>query len=99
MHPTDVGYVPRKVGLHGHLLELCGGSIRKPVESHLNTVIVLTPVTQTYVYSVVYMASHDPEKYRFSTPTYVALFTTLLTAYYMWVSRGKHLTATRDLTL
>jgi delta24(24(1))-sterol reductase len=44
-------------------------------------------VTQTYVYSVVYMASHEPEKYRFSTPVYVALFGTLLTAYYVWVAR------------
>jgi len=38
----------------------------------------------TYVYSVVYMASHDPSMYRFSTPTYILLFTTLLTAYYIW---------------
>jgi delta24(24(1))-sterol reductase len=38
----------------------------------------------TYVYSVVYMASHDPSTYRFSTPIYVLLFTTLLTAYYIW---------------
>ena len=30
------------------------------------------------------MASHDPADYRFSTPTYVALYTTLLTAYYIW---------------
>ena len=88
MHPTDVGYVPRKVGLHGHLLELCGGTIREPVESLLNPVIILTPQsTQTYVYSVVYMASHEPEKYSFSTPAYFALFATLLTAYYMWVAR------------
>ncbi|KAI0666820.1 ERG4/ERG24 ergosterol biosynthesis protein [Trametes maxima] len=38
----------------------------------------------SYIYSVVYMASHDPSKYQFSTPTYVILFTTLLTAYYIW---------------
>ena len=31
------------------------------------------------------MASHDPSKYRFSTPTYLLLFSTLLTAYYMYV--------------
>ena len=31
------------------------------------------------------MASHDPSEYRFSTPTYVLLFSTLLTAYYMYV--------------
>jgi delta24(24(1))-sterol reductase len=31
------------------------------------------------------MASHDPSKYHFSTSTYVAMFTTLLTAYYMYV--------------
>lgn len=30
------------------------------------------------------MASHDPSKYQFSTPTYVFLFGTLLTAYYMY---------------
>jgi hypothetical protein len=51
--------------------------------------ISYSPVTyvhfETYVYSVVYMASHDPSKYRFSTPTYILLFTTLLTAYYMLV--------------
>ncbi|KAH8108345.1 ERG4/ERG24 ergosterol biosynthesis protein [Phellopilus nigrolimitatus] len=38
----------------------------------------------TYVYSVVYMASHDPSEYQFSTPTYVALFATLLTTYYIF---------------
>jgi len=38
----------------------------------------------TYVYSVVYMASHDPSKYRFPTPVYIVLFATLLTAYYIW---------------
>ncbi|KAH9995131.1 ERG4/ERG24 ergosterol biosynthesis protein [Russula vinacea] len=38
----------------------------------------------TYVYSVVYMASHEPEKYRYSTPAYLALFATLITAYYVW---------------
>ncbi|KAF9048323.1 ERG4/ERG24 ergosterol biosynthesis protein [Hymenopellis radicata] len=38
----------------------------------------------SYVYSVVYMASHDPSKYQFSTPTYVVLYSTLLTAYFIW---------------
>ncbi|KAG9092778.1 C-24(28) sterol reductase [Ceratobasidium sp. UAMH 11750] len=38
----------------------------------------------TYCYSIVYMASHDPSMYRFSTPTYVALYCTLLTAYYIF---------------
>ncbi|EJD07687.1 ERG4/ERG24 ergosterol biosynthesis protein [Fomitiporia mediterranea MF3/22] len=38
----------------------------------------------TYVYSVVYMASHDPSEYKFSTPAYVALYVTLLTAYYIF---------------
>ena len=47
-----------------------------------------TIVTQTYVYSVVYMASHEPEKYKFSNSTYIALFATLLTAYYVWVARN-----------
>ncbi|KAH9913921.1 ERG4/ERG24 ergosterol biosynthesis protein [Fomitopsis serialis] len=38
----------------------------------------------SYIYSVVYMASHDPSKYRFSTSGYIFLYTTLLTAYYIW---------------
>ncbi|KAG1808748.1 ERG4 ERG24 ergosterol biosynthesis protein [Suillus subaureus] len=38
----------------------------------------------TYVYSVVYMASHHPSNYQFSTPTYVILFVILLTAYCMY---------------
>lgn len=42
---------------------------------------------QSYVYSVVYMASHDPSSYRFSTPTYVLLYTTLCSAYYAYVTR------------
>lgn len=29
------------------------------------------------------MASHEPEKYKFSTPAYIALFCTLITAYYV----------------
>ena len=40
---------------------------------------------QTYVYSVVYMASHDPSKYQYSTLGYVAIYTTLCTAYYVYV--------------
>ncbi|PFH51778.1 hypothetical protein AMATHDRAFT_141557 [Amanita thiersii Skay4041] len=44
----------------------------------------LAGVPFSYVYSVVYMASHDPELYRFPTPTYYLLFGTLLTAYYIW---------------
>lgn len=42
-------------------------------------------VPQSYVYSVVYMASHDPSAYRFSTLGYIVIYTTLVTAYYMWV--------------
>ncbi|KAF8216569.1 ergosterol biosynthesis ERG4/ERG24 [Mycena galopus ATCC 62051] len=38
----------------------------------------------SYIYSIVYMARQDPSKYQFSTPTYVLLFGTLLTAYYIW---------------
>jgi delta24(24(1))-sterol reductase len=33
------------------------------------------------------MASHEPDKYRYSTPAYIALFATLITAYYVWVAR------------
>ncbi|KAK7687899.1 hypothetical protein QCA50_009118 [Cerrena zonata] len=38
----------------------------------------------SYIYSVVYMASNHPSKYEFSTPVYVLLFGTLLSAYYIW---------------
>ncbi|KAG5338687.1 hypothetical protein C0989_006655 [Termitomyces sp. Mn162] len=41
-------------------------------------------VTPSYVYSVVYMASHDFSTYRFSTLTYIIMYATLLTAYYIW---------------
>jgi len=93
-----MGYVPRKVkfliltscfalirtvqmGFHGHFLELGRCSFRKWFQMLL---LCFTQKTlQSYVYSVVYMASHDPSKYRFSTPTYIALYTTLLTAYYV----------------
>jgi len=44
----------------------------------------LAGVPFSYIYSVVYMASHDPENYRFSTATYYILFGTILTAYYIW---------------
>ena len=40
---------------------------------------------QSYVYSVVYMASHDPSTYRFSTGGYIFIYTVLCTAYYMYV--------------
>ncbi|KAG8842210.1 C-24(28) sterol reductase [Serendipita sp. 411] len=38
----------------------------------------------TYCYSIVYMASHDPSKYHFSTPVYVALYALLLTSHYIF---------------
>jgi hypothetical protein len=41
---------------------------------------------QSYVYSVVYMASHDPATYRFSTGGYIFIYTVLCTAYYMYVT-------------
>ena len=44
----------------------------------------------TYCYSDVYMATHDPAKYQFSTIGYVALYGTLLTSYYMCVLSTIH---------
>ncbi|KAG5723670.1 Delta(24(24(1)))-sterol reductase [Termitomyces sp. T112] len=44
----------------------------------------LAGVPFSYVYSVVYMASHDFSTYRFSTLTYIIMYATLLTAYYIW---------------
>ncbi|KAJ2934800.1 hypothetical protein H1R20_g2263, partial [Candolleomyces eurysporus] len=44
----------------------------------------LSGVPFSYVYSVVYMASHDPSKYQFSTAGYVFIYTTILVAYYIW---------------
>jgi len=40
----------------------------------------------SYIYSIVYMARQDPSKYQFPTFVYVLMFTTLLTAYYVWDS-------------
>jgi hypothetical protein len=83
VYPTNLGHVPRKVGLHGHLLEFCRRPICEPVLSPCLNADSDVQSRQTYVYSVVYMASHEPEKYRFSTTTYIALFATLITAYYV----------------
>lgn len=101
MHSSNMGYVSRKVSQNGYSSNwiIVLSSIRWGfmvifwnfagvpfVWVSLITYLPLTNITfQTYVYSVVYMASHDPSKYRFSTPVYVLLFTTLLTAYYMLV--------------
>ena len=71
------------MGFHGYFLEFHRRTIREYFLIQYNS---LLSQLQTYVYSVVYMASHDPSKYKFSTPTYIALYTTLLTAYYMSVS-------------
>lgn len=70
-----------QVGFHGDLLELRGRSFRKS-EIFLHHCVADIRL-QTYVYSVVYMASHDPSQYKFSTPTYIALYVTLITAYYV----------------
>jgi delta24(24(1))-sterol reductase len=73
------------MGFHGHFLEFLGCSIctfyiRFPWGHLLNS------FNQSYVYSVVYMASHDPSTYRFTTGGYVFIYTVLCTAYYMLVS-------------
>ncbi|KAF8524194.1 ergosterol biosynthesis ERG4/ERG24 [Gautieria morchelliformis] len=44
----------------------------------------LAGVPFSYCYSIIYMATHDPASYRFSTLGYVALYATLLTAYYIF---------------
>ncbi|KAH8925403.1 ERG4/ERG24 ergosterol biosynthesis protein [Atractiella rhizophila] len=41
----------------------------------------LSGVPFMYTYSIVYMATHNPEVYRFSTSTYVLLYTTLMVAH------------------
>ena len=33
VYPADLGYVPREVGIHGHLLEFCGCPIRESMQS------------------------------------------------------------------
>ncbi|KIJ55202.1 hypothetical protein M422DRAFT_23816 [Sphaerobolus stellatus SS14] len=38
----------------------------------------------SYCYSIVYMSTHHPDTYRFSTAGYIALYTTLLTAYFIF---------------
>ncbi|KAF8323103.1 ERG4/ERG24 ergosterol biosynthesis protein [Clavulina sp. PMI_390] len=40
----------------------------------------------TYCYSIIYMATHHPSKYQFQTWQYVLLYSTLLTAYYIFDS-------------
>ncbi|GJJ11481.1 hypothetical protein Clacol_005714 [Clathrus columnatus] len=38
----------------------------------------------TYCYSVIFMATHHPDTYKFSTAGYILLYTTLLTAYFIF---------------
>ena len=33
VYPADLGYVPREVGFHGHLLEFCGCPFRESMQS------------------------------------------------------------------
>ena len=68
------------MGFHGDLLELGWCTFR---EYFINILSTGSDPCQSYIYSVVYMASHDPENYRFSTATYYILYGTILTAYYM----------------
>lgn len=72
------------MGFPRYFLELCWCPLRRsPVIRYF--VIPNPSYQQSYVYSVVYMASHDPSTYRFSNLTYVLMYSTLLTAYYMSV--------------
>jgi hypothetical protein len=32
VYPTDLGYVPREMGFHGHLLEFCGCPFRESMQ-------------------------------------------------------------------
>lgn len=70
------------MGLPGDILELRRRAVRKSSMASAHPYLTELPI-QSYIYSVVYMATHDPSKYQFSTLTYVALYATLLTAYYM----------------
>lgn len=67
MHPADVGHVSREMGFHGHFLEFC----RRPFcMSSYSTIFVFPDGCvgiQTYVYSVVYMASHDLSNHQYDT--------------------------------
>ena len=71
------------MGLLGYLLEFRWCSLRESCISDKSDHFIDADM-QSYIYSVLYMATHDPENYRFSTFTNVALFATLLTAYYVW---------------
>jgi len=74
------------MGLYGYLLEFLWSTLRKRPWLIFRLLYLWSGSTlsQSYVYSVVYMASHDPSSYRFSTAGYVFIFSLLLTAYYIW---------------
>ena len=82
MYSTNLGYLPREVRLHVHFLEFRWYPLRTLWLS-LACRSTRSLLFQSYAYSVVYMASHNPSEYKFSTPVCVLLFTTLLTAYCM----------------
>lgn len=45
----------------------------------------LAGVPFTYSYSIIFMATHDPAMYKFPLWGNILLYTTLLTAYYVYV--------------
>jgi len=99
MHTPDLGHVPREVRSSlfttqfqcedvcvrwGFMVIFWNFSGVPFVSSFLSTLCLPIMCLQSYVYSVVYMASHDPAKYHFSIPGYILIYSVLLTAYYIW---------------
>ena len=49
VYPTDLGYVPREVGFHGHLLEFRWCPFRGSMQSHLCSVLLLISRRPTFI--------------------------------------------------
>ena len=39
VYPADLGYVPRKVGFHGHILEFCGCPFRESMKFLIRSLV------------------------------------------------------------
>lgn len=80
---STVGHVPRKVWLYAHFLEH-GRRVSRQADCQEIHVDSLLRSPFTYCYPTLYMARNDPSTYHFSLVANIALYVTLLCAYYVF---------------
>ena len=80
-----MGHVPREIRIHVDLLEH-GRYVDLSIVSYRILMRLYIPgVPFTYCYPVIYMARSDPSTYKYPFWVNVAMYATLLSAYYVYV--------------